>query len=235
LGGKANQFAFVNDQPFAFQHNVAQLPKGDITVFDNHGTQEIPAPSRALEYQVDETHKIVTEVWSYTNTPPIFATFMGDNQRLPDGNIFLDWGAPSTAAGYAFISMTEVDPAGNILFELSFDQPYVSYRAFRSPWQGTPDTLPALAFKADSSGITLGYSWNGATEVASYQVFGGNDPQELGLIDQQVKTGFETQSHFSNLSQGECYFQVASLDKSGNVMAHSNVISTDNTLCPLTP
>jgi hypothetical protein len=232
LGGKANQFTFVNDQPFAFQHNIAQLANGNITLFDNHGTQANPAASRALEYQVDAIHKTVTKVWSYSNTPPIFGMFMGDNQRLPDGNIFLDWGAPSTAAGYAYISMTELDPAGNTLFELSFDQPYVSYRAFLSPWQGTPDTLPALAYKVDSSGITLGYSWNGATGVASYQVYGGNDSQELSLVDQQVKTGFETQSYFANPPLSECYFQVTALDKSGKVMAQSNVISTDKTRCP---
>lgn len=233
LGGKSNQFKFVNSQPFAYQHNVAQLPDGDITVFDNQGSQDSPAPSWALEYRLDETHHTVTQVWSYTHTPPVFTSFMGSNQRLPDGNVFIEWGSPSQATGYAYVSMTEVDPAGNILFELTFDQPYVSYRAFLDPWHGTPDTLPALAFKADSTGLTLGYSWNGATDVASYQVFGGDDPQELGQVDQQAKTGFETQSHLSNLSIGECYFQVSALDQSGKVMAQSKVISTDTALCPL--
>jgi len=111
----------------------------------------LPPRLRALEYQVDETHYTVTKGLVLHPHPARLTTFMGDNQRLPDGNIFLDWGSPSTAAGYSFISMSEVDPAGNILFELSFDQPYVSYRAFLSPWQGTPDTLPTLAFKADTA------------------------------------------------------------------------------------
>ena len=128
--------------------------------------------------------------------------------------------------------MSEVDPAGNLLFQIDFDQPYASYRAFLAPWQGTPITLPALAFKVDSSGITLGYSWNGATGVTSYDVYGGHDPVELGLVDQQSRTGFETQSHSTNLPSNKCYFQVTALDQSGKEMAQSNVISTDKTLCP---
>lgn len=60
LGGKANMFKFVDGQPFAYQHDVRQLPNGDITVFDNHGTMDNPAPSRGLEYKIDETNKTVT-------------------------------------------------------------------------------------------------------------------------------------------------------------------------------
>ncbi len=233
LGGKASQFTFVNGQPFAYQHDVRQLPNGDITVFDNHGTQQNPAPSHGIEYKIDEKNKTATQVWEYTRNPPVFATFMGDTQRLPDGNTFLDWGAPSTADGYDYVTMTEVSPDGQTLFELSFDQPYVSYRAFRFPWQGFPDTQPALASKVDASGITLGYSWNGATEVAAYQVLGGNSPQTLSQIEKKDKVDFETQSHLTNLPQGECYFQVAALDKNGKELARSKVISTDPAACPL--
>ncbi len=235
FGGKASQFKLVNGIPFAYQHDVRQLSNGDITVFDNHGTQQDPAPSHGIEYKIDETNMTATQVWEFTNTPPVFATFMGDTQRLPDGNTFLDWGAPSTADGYAFINMTEVSPDGQILFELAFDQPYVSYRAFHFPWQGFPDIQPALAFKADANGITLGYSWNGATEVASYRLYGGISSQSLGLVEEKAKTDFETQSHLSNLPSGECYFQVAALDKGGKELARSKTISTDPTTCPLAP
>ena len=227
LGGKANMFRLVNGQPFAFQHDVRQLPNGDITVFDNQGTTQNPAASLAIEYQIDETNKTATQVWSFTHAPAVFATYMGDAQRLSDGNTFLDWGAPFTGTGYAYDTMTEVAPDGQILFDLSFDSPYVSYRAFRFPWQGFPDTQPALASKDDGNAITLGYSWNGATEVAAYRLFGGNSAQSLGLIEQKTKTDFETQSQFANLPQGECYFQVAAVDKNGQELARSKVISTD--------
>ncbi|MGA2821271.1 MAG: arylsulfotransferase family protein [Anaerolineales bacterium] len=234
LGGKANMFQIVNGQPFAYQHDVRQLPNGDITVFDNQGTTQNPAASLAIEYQINETNKIATQVWSFTHGPAVFATYVGDAQRLSDGNIFLDWGAPFTGTGYVYDTMTEVAPDGHILFDLSFDSPYVSYRAFRFPWQGFPDTQPALASKVDGNGITLGYSWNGATEVAAYRIFGGSSAQSLGLIEEKTRTDFETQSHFANLPQGECYFQVAAVDKNGQEMARSETISTDLG-CPPVP
>ncbi|MCL4529855.1 MAG: aryl-sulfate sulfotransferase [Chloroflexi bacterium] len=232
LGGKESMFTFVNSQPFAYQHDVRQLPNGDITVFDNHGTTQTPAPSQSVEYKVDETNKTVAEVWDFTHSPPVFGSYMGNTQRLPDGNTFISWGSPSQATQFAYVSMTEVAPDNQILFELSLDQPYVSYRAFRFPWQGSPNTLPALAYKIEGNTLTLGYSWNGATEVASYKVFGGNSPQSLSLIEENPKTDFETQSQFTNLPQGECYFQVAAMDNQGNEMARSKIISTDNANCP---
>lgn len=234
LGGKANMFEFINGEPFAFQHDIRQLPNGDLTIFDNQGTPQNPAASHAIEYRLDETNKTATQVWEFTHDPPIFATFMGDTQRLSNGNTFIDWGAPSTDKAFAYVTMTEVNPEDQVVFELTFDHPYVSYRAFRYPWQGFPDTKPALASQVDSSGITLGYSWNGATEVAAYQVLGGTSPEALTLIEQKTKTRFETQSLLTNPPPGECYFQVAALDQSGGEMARSEIISTDQAVCPLT-
>jgi len=234
LGGKANQFRFVNDnEGFAFQHDIRQLPDGDITIFDNQGTTENPAPSRAVEYKVDEKNMTATLVWSYTHEPPIFATYMGDVQRMANGNNFIAWGAPYEGPGYVIGSMTEIDPNNNVILEITFDQPYVIYRAFRYQWQGSPDTLPDLAFNNDSSGLTLGYSWNGATEVSSYQLYGGSTPQSLSLIDQKAKAGFETQTHLDAVPAGMCYFQVAAMDYNGKEMARSAVISINEVTCPV--
>jgi hypothetical protein len=232
LGGKANQFTFENDQPFAFQHDIRQLPNGDLTLFDNHGTEQNPTPSRGVEYRVDETNKTVTKVWEFTPTSPTFATFMGDTERLADGDTFLDWGSPFAQSGYQFVNMIEVDPQNRVLFQLAFDQPYVSYRASRATWQGYPTTPPSLAFKQDDTGLTLGYSWNGATEVISWNLFGGNSPTALTRIDQKTRNEFETQSSFVGLPQNECYFQVAPIDKNGSEMARSQIISTNPAVCP---
>ncbi len=233
FGGKANTFRFVNGQPFAFQHDVRQLPNGDVTVFDNQGTTQSPAPSQAIEYRLDELNKTATVVWSFAHSPQVFSTFMGNTQRLPSGNTFLSWGAPFTQSGYSFFSMTEVTPQNQVIFDFTFDQPYVSYRAFLFPWHGSPDTLPALAAKGDRGELTLGYSWNGATEVQSYRLYGGSSPQSLTQIDQRPRADFETQSHLSGMPSNECYFQVAALDKGGNEMARSKVITTDGVNCPL--
>ena len=231
LGGKAATLQLVGGQPFAYQHDVRQLPNGDITVFDNQGTSIAPAASMALEYKIDEANRTATQVWSFAHTPPVFAAFMGDTQRFANGNTFLDWGASMTMKGFVYNTMTEVGPDGQVLFDLAFDAPYVSYRAFRFPWHGYPDTQPALAANVYVNGVTLGYSWNGATEVAAYKVLGGSAPQSLGLIEQRLKTDFETQSHLTDLPPGECYFQVAALDQDGHELGRSKVISTDIS-CP---
>ena len=98
--------------------------------------------------------KTVTELWNYT-APSVFATYMGNTQRLADGNTLLSWGAPYTKGGYVYRSLTEVAPDNRILLELTFDQPYVSYRAFMFPWHGYPDTRPALAFKVNGDSSPL--------------------------------------------------------------------------------
>ena len=37
LGGKANEFTFINDpEPFFSQHDARRLANGNITIFDNH-------------------------------------------------------------------------------------------------------------------------------------------------------------------------------------------------------
>ena len=233
LGGKKNMFKFVNSQTFANQHDARQLPDGNITVFNNQGTQQSPAASDGMEYKLDEADKTVTQVWGFTRTPPVFASFLGDVQRLADGNTVIGWGNPSQAKGYSFVTMTEVTPDNQPILELIFDQPYVSYRAFRFPWQGLPATTPKLAYKVDGNTLTLGYSWNGATGVELYQVYGGTSQQSLNLLEENPKTDFETQSHFINLPKNECYFQVMAIGNNGSQMARSNIISTDAANCPI--
>ncbi|MEJ2212176.1 MAG: arylsulfotransferase family protein, partial [Anaerolineae bacterium] len=237
LGGRANQFRFVGGEPFAYQHDVRQLPNGHITLFDNHGTTEEPAPSYGLEYEIDETTKIATQVWQYEHQPPVFGAYMGNVQRMADGNTFISWGSPFDIPGeaLAYVSITEVGQDKGTLFEMAFDEPYVSYRAFLFPWQGFPDTPPALAFRAEGRGLRFGYSWNGATEVASWRLYGGSSAQGLAPIEEKVRADFETQSYLSSVPAGQCYFQVAALDRDGKEMARSEVVSTDSVRCPAVP
>lgn len=235
MGGKENMFKFVNGEPFSYQHDVRQLPNGNLTVFDNHGSTEQLAPSRGVEYALDEANMTVSQVWEYTPDSPVLATYMGNTQRLDDGNTFLSWGAPYTKSKYTYLSMTEVDPNNHVLFEFTFDQPYVSYRAFIYPWHGFPDTKPSLAYKMDGSALTLAYSWNGATEVASYRLYAGDTAQSLDFIRGSIKTDFEDQTRLTDIAATECYFQVAALDSSGTELARSKIISTDNTRCPPVP
>ncbi|MEW6193589.1 MAG: aryl-sulfate sulfotransferase [Bacteroidota bacterium] len=130
LGGKKNQFTFINDTlGFSWQHAARRLPNGNIMLFDNGFRREpaVMAFSRALEYKVDEINKTATLVWEYRNTPDVYSIGLGYSQKLPNGNAFIAWGAATPA-------ITEVTPNKEEVFELSFIENLSTYRAYRFPW-----------------------------------------------------------------------------------------------------
>jgi hypothetical protein len=70
-----------------------------------------------------------------------------------------------------------------------------SYRAYRFPWDGQPLSPPAAAAAELAPASTeVWASWNGSTEVASWQVLAGLDGTDLVPVGSaSPKTGFETQ------------------------------------------
>ncbi len=78
FGGRNNQFALVGDPlgGFGIQHDVRQLPNGDLLLMDN-GIRHVPQESRAVEYRLDLTAHTATLVWQYRHSPPLFSPFAG--------------------------------------------------------------------------------------------------------------------------------------------------------------
>jgi len=135
LGGKNNEFTFVNDPDgFSYQHSIRRLPNGNVILYDN-GNFHTPPHSRAVEYQLDESAKTATEVWEYRESPDNYGFAMGSVQRLPNGNTVIGWGATSPA-------LTEVTPTGEKVEEIRFPDGAFSYRGFRHEW---PPTIAAHA------------------------------------------------------------------------------------------
>lgn len=149
LGGPQNQFRFINETlAFSHQHAIRELPNGNITLFDNGNYpssinpihEHLSAPmSRAIEYQLDEENKIATLVWQYVNSPAIFGFAMGYAERLPNGNTIIGWGAGAPA-------VTEVNPAGEKVFEMYLPVGQVSYRALKDTWDPLPNNGVPLSF-----------------------------------------------------------------------------------------
>lgn len=137
LGGVKNEFTFLNDpQKFSRQHDCRRLPNGNITLYDN-GNYHPLSHSAAKEYKLDEVQKTATLVWSYKR-PMVdgvipYYLAMGNVQRLANGNTFINWGKRYNTN---LPSMTEVDSAGNIVWEmkLSADKQYIAYRAHKYDW-----------------------------------------------------------------------------------------------------
>jgi hypothetical protein len=217
LGGKNNQFTINDpDGPFSHQHDMRRLPNGDITLFDNH----YPGPcSRAAEYQLDEVNKTADNIWQYRNTLDEYNSVTGNNQRLPDGHSLIGW-------GFGQPDVTEIMTDGTKLFEMALDPAYLSYRAFRFPWAAVPAWDPTLVVITNTLTPTLYYSWNGATDVASYEIYGGNGATTTSLVGTQAQTGFEDHTALTSVPAGDCAFRIRPIDQAGQPQRFSNVVYT---------
>lgn len=224
-GGKRNQFTFVDDpRRFSHLHDVRVLPNGHFTLYDN-GNTLVPEYSRALEYVLDQTNRTATLVWEYRNSPDTFGAGMGNAQRLRNGNTMIGWGTTMP-------TLTEVTVDGRKAFELTMDLQHQSYRAFRFRWTGRPTWPPTLVARVEPGRAQLVTSWNGATEVASYRVYGGPTPNAVtSLIRTVTKTGFETSVDVTPQLDEFCYFRVRPVDQQGEAMSYSNVVAVSNARC----
>jgi hypothetical protein len=110
FGGIHNQFTIVGDPLGGFgpQHDVRELPNGDLLMFDN-GIVHAPAESRAVEYRLDTQAMTATFVWEYRHSPPLVAPFVGSARRLANGHTLVGFGALSR--------VVDVAPDGAVTWE----------------------------------------------------------------------------------------------------------------------
>lgn len=217
LGGKNNQFTFTNDELFFHQHDARRLENGNLLLFDN-GVMGQSETSRAIEYQLDEVNRMATAVNIYANDAnDLFSIAMGSSRRLGNGNTLVGWGS-----GYP--ALTEFHADGSKAFELAFDAPLVSYRAYRLPWQGFPTAPPTLIGNAIGEDVKLTFSWNGATDVAEYEIFGGTSPNPTTLLDVMPRQGFETTVLLENMAD-LTHFRVRPLNQAGQPATYSNNVA----------
>jgi len=125
LGGKNNQFEFINDpfNGFSHQHGIRRLQNGNIILFDN-GNLRSPQESRAVEYYIDVQAKRATLIWEYRASPPLYSSALGFAQRLSNGNTFITYGR--------IPRLIEAGVSGEKRWEASVDEPVqFIYRAFK--------------------------------------------------------------------------------------------------------
>ena len=206
MGGKENEFTLVGDNRwFSHQHDIRRLPNGHISLFDN-GVLSNPVYSRYLEYEIDEDSVIITKTREIRHLPDVYAAIMGSSRTLPNGNVLIGWGNSSQPA------VTEYDQRNRKTFELSFPDPLSTYRAYPlAQWHGKPVEPPTVV----EDGGVLYFSWNGSTDVAGYQIYGGQS-EPTNYMGSVIKTGFE-QSHL--MQDGYCTYQVVAVGKNGKVLA----------------
>jgi hypothetical protein len=210
LGGKRSDFALGEGARFAFQHDARRQSDGTITLFDNKG-EAMNEPSRGIRLELDEEAMMATLVGEYTVPEDPFATYQANVQDLPNGNVFVGWGSAP------FLSEHARD--GELLFEARFPEEVESYRAFRLPWRGKPQGKPDVAFEPGRDDrVTLYASWNGATEVVSWEVLAGPGPDRLEPLGAAPRKGFETEISFAT---DETYVAARAKDRSGRNLGTS--------------
>ena len=213
LGGKRNQFQFINeDTVFAKQHDIQPVPgsPNHYTIFDNgNGTF-----SRGVEYKLDLQNMTAEKVWQYRATPDRRTGFMGNVQRLPNGNSLINW------ANAGFPKPTEVTPGGNVVYEAKFSIPSLVYRIFKFDWKGV---LPEPYLIAESSAKTVRLIFNkfGDTSVVSYNIYGDPFENPTSLVANTSKTWFDikTNSLINNINY---YFRVKAINSAGQESPFSN-------------
>jgi len=210
LSGRKSSFTFLNDPQngTSYQHSISALGNGRYMVFDN-GNNHNPQVSRAVEYQLNPTNRTATMVWQFRDTPQEFSGFMGNAQRLPNGNTLINW---------VYDKIVEVDPKGAKHFEIKLVGFNTIYRVYRFPWEGVVK-VPYLIVEPYPDNTTLLFNKFGDTNVAYYRIYGGTTPRPTNLL----ATSSTTLRRLTKLENGRFYyFRVTAVDKGGEESSYSN-------------
>lgn len=219
LGGKKSDFTMGRGTEFAYQHDARRRPDGTLTIFDNAAGSEESAvreSSRGIVLKLDTQSMRASLVREYQHPDGILSHSQANMQVLPNGNVFLGWGSAP--------AFTEHSKDGTVLFDVRLPEEVESYRAFRFPWRGRPGGKPAIAAEPSGDGaLTVSASWNGATEVAAWQVLAGPGESRLEPVGRKDRDGFETRI---DVTSDAPRVAVRALDSSGNELGTSPTVAT---------
>ena len=199
LGGMLSDFK-LNNFNFSFQHDARFVSENATTtvlsIFDNasDGGKNSSAYSTgkiiALDYPKMTASLLSTYIPPDFQGKPLSSPSQGNLQLLSSGNRFMGWGSNIWVSEYT----ENGDP---VLFATFSNFGTESYRSYKFNFtailpNGSPD---AFVYAQNNSAPTVYYmSWNGATEVRSWRIYGGAtaDVSKLQLLDEVPKKGFET-------------------------------------------
>lgn len=211
LGGSRSDFNLASEDPlndgkeglarwFHFQHDARILdsdgPSEVISLFDNGRTpqQALDSPfSRGLVMKLDSNQRLATiQAEYFTEGRPQNSTLAGSTRGLSNGNTLVSWGQTGC--------LTEYDGGASPVFEaclLDEGRPAL-YRVHKSDrWVGRPSGRPSILSYSKTRTITALYmSWNGATEVQNWRVFGTEAAKTTDHVWEELmvepRSGFET-------------------------------------------
>jgi arylsulfotransferase ASST len=184
LNGKRSSFHMLRGSTFAWQHDARVQPDGTITLFDDGAAPPVHSQSHGIGIGVDLHHRRAWLRHDWRHSPKILTGSQGNTQMLPNGDAFIGWGAAPFAS--------EFSPHGTLLADYHLANGSESYRAYRFPWDAQPATPPDVAASTDGTTVRVYMSWNGATNVASWDILAGSSPGALSVIGSAQRRDFET-------------------------------------------
>jgi len=215
LGGRRSDFRLDRASRFCRQHDARWAGDGVMTIFDNRvESRRDRRESRVVKLAVGERRRRVRLLRGYKHPHRLAAANKGGARVLPNGNVLVAWGAVPV--------VTEFTRLGRIVFDARFaGATDGSYRALRSEWVGRPTTAPRVAAQRRGDRVAVWASWNGATEVAHWEVLGGASPDALERLGGWARTGFETAMSVEGRPR---YVAVRALDAGGTVLGTSAAV-----------
>ena len=216
LGGRRSNFRVPRNARFCRQHDARWIAGDEISLFDNHVDRpRSGGQSRAIKLAVNERRRRVRLLRGYKHPRRLAAANKGGARVQGNGNMLVAWGAVPV--------ITEYTRRGRIVLNARFaGATDGSYRALRSSWVGTPGGSPAVAAEHRGDRTAVWASWNGATEVARWEVLGGASPAALAPVGSRARVGLETGQ---TVAGRHAYVAVRALAADGTVLGTSRVIA----------
>jgi hypothetical protein len=217
LGGKKSDFEMGPGTRTTFQHDARRQRDGTITIFDNGNINEVEQ-SRAIVVEIDEDAMSASLAREYTHPDKLLSATQGNAQVLPNSNVLVGWGSAPV--------LSEFDHNGELRFSAAFPTEGETYRAFRFPWSGQPTDEPAIVAELGTEDkVNIYASWNGATEVTTWQVLAGSAPDQLEPLASAPRQGFET---VITVRTTEPYVGLIAVNGSGKVLGTTNAYKLED-------
>ncbi|KAK5089183.1 hypothetical protein LTR05_003407 [Lithohypha guttulata] len=199
-GGKLSDYELLNGLNWSYQHDARWLSSNDsmdvISFFDNASNGFNGSADHSSGYIIQLDHEAGTVDLLHAYPAPLdlpISASQGNLQILNEtdwtnSNAFVGWGNSPT--------VTEHTSDGTIIYRANVaSDGKMNYRAYKYDIALTPYDSPALyTYAPDTESNTVYYmSWNGATELRKWRVYGRADCEtEWTLLDEIEKSGFET-------------------------------------------
>jgi hypothetical protein len=208
MGGNNPTFEQTNFN-FSYQHHARWVYENSthtILSFYDNGSNTFNATGRFSHgwiVSIDHIANTATKVAQWgapEKAGGLLSGSQGNMQLLPDGNCHIGWGehayfSEHTADGTPVMYAKVADRASNVMI----------YRSNKYNWTAQPLTKPALWTYSRvgnrRSGMRFYVSWNGATEVASWNFYAAEaSTGPFELVGNATKSGFETEFFYASVA-----------------------------------